>query len=102
MPRRRRPGKTDPCDPPPLCLIRVVEKRIWVAEHLGSELWREMLHGKAMVVAKNLGRLVHELGWRLAHGRVETTHVVVHGWWLKSLLLCFLSFLSFLKRDGRL
>lgn len=37
-----------------------------------------MLHWHAMVcVAEDLGRLVHERR-RLAHGRVETTHVVVH------------------------
>lgn len=37
-----------------------------------------MLHWHAMVcVAEDLGRLVHERR-RLGHGRVETTHVVVH------------------------
>lgn len=75
----RKPGKTDPCDPPPLCLVRVVEERVWVAEHLSSELWREMLHREAMVVAEELGWLIHELRRRLAHGRVEATHMVVHG-----------------------
>lgn len=39
-----------------------------------------MLHGHAMVgVAEDLRRLVHERRRRLGHGRVETTHVVVHG-----------------------
>lgn len=40
-----------------------------------------MLHRKAMIVAEDLGRLVHELRWRLAHGRVEATHMVIHGRW---------------------
>lgn len=71
--------ETDPCDSPPLGLVRIVEERIWVAKHLGRELGGKLVvHREPMVFAKDLGRLVHERR-RLAHGRVESPHVVVHG-----------------------
>lgn len=79
-PRCRRSRETHPSNSPPLGLIRIIEECAWVAKHLRSELWRQMLHWQAMVsVAEDLRRLVHERRRRLAHRRVETAHVVVHG-----------------------
>lgn len=71
---------THPCDPPPLCLVRIVKQAIGVSEHLGSELGRQVLHWQTIVCvgAKDLRRLVHER--RMRHGgHLEATHMVIHG-----------------------
>lgn len=73
-------SRTHPCDSPPLCLICIVEQAIGVSEHLGCELWRQVLHWHTIigVGTKDLRRLVHER--RVRHGRhLEATHMVIHG-----------------------
>lgn len=84
---------THPCDPPPLCLVCIVEQAIGVSEHLSCELWRQVLHWQAVIAVgtKDLRGLVHER--RMRHGRhLEATHMVIHGdvdaqeflirWWI--------------------
>lgn len=73
-------GRTHPCDPPPLCLVCIVEQAIGVSEHLGGKLGRQVLHWQTVigVGTKDLRRLVHER--RMRHGRhLEATHMVIHG-----------------------
>jgi hypothetical protein len=73
-------GRTHPCDPPPLCLICIVEQAVGVSEHLGGKLRGQVLHWQTVVGVgtKDLRRLVHER--RMGHGRhLEATHMVIHG-----------------------
>lgn len=78
--RRGNGGSTHTCDPPPLCLVCVVEQSIGVSEHLGRELGRQVLHWQTIVGmgAEDLRRLVHKR--RMRHGgHLEATHMVIHG-----------------------
>ena len=76
----RPQGSTHTRNSPPLCLVCIVEQAIGVSEHLGGELWRQVLHWQTIVCvgAEDLWRLVHER--RMRHGgHLEATHMVIHG-----------------------